>query len=294
MVGVLVVLIGINAIAYIGAYTLTHFSAPGQQALGIPRPHNTRNPSVIGLQYVTQQIPINQKEWLETWFIPAKYSASKGTILLFPGNGGSKGTQLLPPAQVFNALNYDSLLVDFRGVGGSSGNKTTVGVREAKDVAFAVNYAQQLNLKRPIVLYGVSMGTAAILRAIAQENIAPEAIILELPFANLLNAVRSRLPSIHLPPFPTAELFVFWGSIQHGFNGFSHNPAVYAKSVNCPTLILHGQLDKWTTMTEIEQILQNVQGAKQLVLFPSAGHNLLVTVDKKRWAQSVEQFLRRL
>ncbi|MEQ8758040.1 MAG: hypothetical protein RID09_31595 [Coleofasciculus sp. G1-WW12-02] len=46
--------------------------------------------------------------------------------------------------------------------------------------------------------------------------------------------------------------------------------------------------------TEIEQILQNVQGAKQLVLFPIAGHNLLVTVDKKRWAQSVEQFLRRL
>lgn len=288
---VLIAFVGINAIAYFGAYTSTHFSSPGTFSVGFPRPTNSQVPTDIGLEYVTHRIPIASTEWLETWFIPAQRSLSKGTVVLFPGNGGSKGNQLLAPAKVFNQLNYDTLLVDFRGVGGSSGNTTTIGFREGKDVALVVNQAQQLNLKPPIVLYGVSMGTAAILKAIAQEKIEPDAIILELPFTRLLNAVKSRWRASNFPSFPTAELLVFWGSIQHGFNGFAHNPVTYAKQVNCPTLILQGKQDQWINMTEINKLLQNFQGAKQLVVFPTAGHELLVTVDQEHWKQSIEQFL---
>lgn len=289
---VLVAFIGINALTYIGVYTMTHFSSPGEFSLGLPRPTNSKIPTDIGLAYVTHRIPINQTEWLETWLIPAQTSSSKGTVLLFPGNGGSKGKQLLTPAQVFNDLNYDTLLVDFRGVGGSSGNTTTLGFREAKDVALVVNYAKTLKLKQPIVLYGVSMGSAAILKAIAQEKIEADAIILELPFTRLLNAVKSRLQARNIPSFPTAELLVFWGSLQQGFNGFAHNPVTYAKRVNCPTLVFQGKQDRWIELKEIDELLQNLRGSKQLVLFPSAGHDLLVTVDKKHWQQSAEQFLK--
>ncbi|NEP12663.1 MAG: alpha/beta fold hydrolase [Symploca sp. SIO2C1] len=288
---VVIVFVGINAIAYFGAYTSTHFSAPGTFSIGFPRPTNSQVPTDIGLEYVTHRLPINSTEWLETWLIPTQRSSAKGTVVLFPGNGGSKGKQLLAPAKVFNNLNYDTLLVDFRGVGGSSGNTTTLGFREGKDVAVVVNQAEELNLKPPIILYGVSMGTAAILKAIAQEKIEPDAIILELPFTRLLNAVRSRWRARNFPSFPTAELLVFWGSLQHGFNGFAHNPVTYAKQVNCPTLILQGQQDKWVDRTEIEQLLHNLQGKKQLVLFPTAGHDLLVTVEPKYWQQSIEKFL---
>jgi uncharacterized protein len=291
---VLIAVFGINAIAYLGAYSLTHFNTPGHLGLALPRPSNSKLPSDLGLEYVVQRIPVNRTEWLETWFIPAPSSASKGTVLLFPGNGGSKGKQLLPPARVFHDLNYDTLLVDFRGVGGSSGNTTTLGMREAKDVALAVNYARQSNLKHPIALYGVSMGTAAILKAIATENVKPDAIMLELPFARLVNAVKTRLHKVNIPPFPTAELIVFWGSIQHGFNGFSHNPVTYARQVNCPTLIFHGQQDKWIDGAEIDELFQNLQSSKQLVLFPSAGHQLLVTVERDRWIESADRFLGRI
>jgi len=290
---VLIVVVGINAIAYLGAYTLTNFTAPGEFSLGLPRPTNSQTPTDIGLEYIIHRLPIASTEWLETWLIPTQGSLSKGTVVLFPGNGGSKGKQLLAPAQVFHDLNYDTLLVDFRGVGGSSGNSTTLGFREAKDVAVVVNQAEQLNLKPPIVLYGVSMGTAAILKAIAHEKIEPDAIILELPFTRLLNAVRKRWQARNFPSFPTAELLVFWGSIQQKFNGFTHNPVTYAQQVDCPTLVFQGEQDKWVDITEIDELLDNLQGAKQLVVFPSAGHELLVTVDKQHWRQSVEEFLQR-
>lgn len=289
----LVIFFVFNALAYTGAYVLTHFNTPGHLGLGLPRPASSALPTDIGLEYVTQRISISQTEWLESWFIPAQPAVSKGTVLLFPGNAGSKAKQLLAPAQVFHNLSYDTLLIDFRGVGGSSGNTTTLGVREAKDVALAMHHAQHLGFKHPFILYGVSMGSAAILRAVAQERVNPDAIILELPFARLLDAVRSRLKAIRFPTFPMAELLVFWGSLQQGFNGFTHNPVDYANQVRCPGLLLHGRLDKWTTIVEINQISENLRGSKQLVIFPDTGHSLLVTVDKELWKQSVDQFLKK-
>jgi uncharacterized protein len=288
---VLVIFLSLNVLSYVGAYALTHFSSPAHWHLGFPRPTSSKLPSDVGLEYVTQRIPIQQNEWLETWFIPAQSSVSSGTVLLFPGNGGSKAKQLLAPTEVFHHLGYDTLLIDFRGVGGSSGNTTTLGVREAKDVALALNYAQRSNFQRPFVLYGVSMGSAAILKAVAHEKVNPDAVILELPFARLLNAVKSRLRAVRLPTFPMAEMLVFWGSMQHRFNGFAHNPVTYARQVTCPALLLHGRLDRWTTVEEINQIFQNLRGSKQLTIFPNTGHSLLVTVDKEHWRRSVEQFL---
>jgi uncharacterized protein len=88
------------------------------------------------------------------------------------------------------------------------------------------------------------MGSAAILKAVADKAVNPDGIIIELPFARLLDALRSRLRAVGLPPFPLAELMVFWGGIQHGFNGFARNPVTYASQVSSPTLILHGKLDR--------------------------------------------------
>ncbi|MGL5082215.1 MAG: alpha/beta hydrolase [Microcoleaceae cyanobacterium] len=282
----------LNILAYSGAYALTHFTTPEHPGLGLPRPTNLKQPSDIGLAYTTAKISVHPGEWLELWSISASVSA-QGTIILFPGNGGSKGRQLLAPAQVFHQLGYDTVLVDFRGVGGSSGNTTTIGVREAEDVAQVVNFLQP-TLQPPIILYGVSMGTAAILRAIAQGTIMPDGIILELPFARLLDAVRSRLRGQGLPTVLVAELMVFWGGLQHGFNGFAHNPVTDARQVNCPTLILQGKQDKWTSITEIEEIFRNLSSSKQLVVFPSAGHDLLVTTDRPLWLESVAQFLQKI
>ena len=87
-------------------------------------------------------------------------------------------------------------------------------------------------------------------------------------------------------------LIVFWGGFQHGFNGFAHNPVDYASQVQCPTLILQGELDQWTTKAEIDRIFENLHVVKQLSIFPNARHDLLVTVDRKRWKQDMKRFLK--
>jgi len=288
-----------NGLSYIGAYSFTNLVRPRSIDIGIPRQAISKTPKDLGLTYRTERITINTKEWLELWSIPATPSAetapaTKGTIVLFPGSGGNKAQHLLTPAQEFHRLGYDTVLVDFRGVGGSSGHTSTIGVRESQDVTIVVNYLQQSAPHRPLILYGLSMGGAAILRSIAYQGIKPDGIILELPFARLLNATRSRVRKLGLPEFPVAESLVFWGGFQHGFNGFIHNPEDYAKNVHCPTLVLHGQRDPWTSTSDIQHIVQNLQGPKQLVVFPQARHELLVKVDRPTWTKTIDHFLQNL
>ena len=277
-----------NALGYTGAYFLTHHREPEEFGLGLPRSQIYSLPTELGLRYSNQEIAINNHEWLSTWLIKAKNP--QGTVILFHGKESSKSS-LLEQAQIFNSLDYNALLVDFRGSGNSSGNTSTVGFNEGEDVAIAVNYIQQLNADQPIILYGISMGSAAILKAIADNQVNPDGIILELPFARLLNAVKNRLELFNIPSFIMGELVVFWGGIQHQFNGFSHNPIDYTKAVDCPTLIFSGDRDPLVAVNEVQELHNNLNSQKKLVVFPNAGHQLLVKVDRQLWQENVEQLL---
>lgn len=284
-------LISLNASTYLAAYTLTHVRDPGQWGLGFPKPTNIRTPQERGLSYSTHRLPINSSAWLEAWLIPATGTPAQGTVVMFPGNRSTKDRQLIGPAQTFSQLGYNSLLVDYRGVGGSSGYSTTVGMREAEDVVVAFNALPALDLQPPVIAYGVSMGSAAILNAIATQNLQPDAIIIELPFARFIDAVRSRLQHHQIPPFPLAELLVFWGGVQHGVNGFSHNPVEFARAIQCPTLVMQGQQDPWTTVAEVKTLFQQITAPKQLVIAPDGGHHQLIGIDRALWETSLSHFL---
>ena len=279
--------LALNGIGYIGAYRATHYKESNNFGLGIPRPQNDVSPADFKLQYTTHKITINDDEWLDSWLI--KSSAAKGVVILFHGKDSTKSS-LLDVAKILNSLNYDVLLVDFRGVGNSSGDRTTIGVTEAQDVVSAVNYTKQL-LQKPIILYGISMGSAAILRAIAKKNIQPDAIILELPFSSLLDAIKIRIENANLPPSPLAQLVVFWMGVQHGFNGFTHSSLEYARAVNCPTLILVGGSDRTVEISAIEKLYQNLDVTKNMVIFPKAEHEVLARHDRELWTKTVMNFL---
>jgi uncharacterized protein len=300
----------INSLAWIQVRTMTNFVTSGQPldqfvtmplaarlwtlatGVKIPRPQNRQTPRDHYLPYDVRQIALTGGETLEAWFVP--HPQSRGIIMMFPGYAGVKDALLTPAATVYQ-LGYSSLLVDFRGSGGSSRSDTTLGMREAEDVAAAFTYVQQSWPGQPIVLYGVSMGGAAILRAIAVEGVRPAAIILEGTFDRLLTTTQHRFHAVGLPAFPAAELLVFWGSVQLGYNGFRHNPAEYAAAIECPTLLMHGERDPWITAAETAAIAGQVRGPKQVIEFPRLGHEMpYVYGAPELWRKTIAQFLGQL
>jgi len=257
----------------------------------VPRPTNQSTPADLGLAYSTVNIPTTDGGTLEAWAVPAP--TPRGIVLLFPAYASSKDS-LLQPVAALHGLGYSAFLVDYRGVGGSSGNTTTLGVREAVDVAQATAYVQRTWPGQPITLYGVSLGSAAVMRAVAQEGVQPAAVILESPFDRLLTGTGHRLTAAGLPAFPLAGLLVFWGSVQQGFNGFAHNPVEYAPAIRCPALVLHGSADPRVTTAEAQAVFAALPGPKQYVEVPGATHELLIGVAPALWQGTVGQFLAQL
>lgn len=296
----------LNGLAWVHARAVTHYSLqererPPMERLprwerwrailtGWPcsRPRNCRTPLDVGLSFMTHRIAIAEEKFLEVWLVPQ--ADARGVAVLFPAYAESKDT-LLQTAAILHRLGYTILMVDFRGAGGSSGTNTTLGWREAEDVAAAARYARQLYPDRPLVLFGMSMGAVAIARAIALYGVDATAAILECPFDRLISAVRHRLQVVGAPSFPLAELIVFWGSLEYGSNGFTHNPIEYARSVSCPTLVMRGDRDPRVTREEVAGFVGNLRGEKRSISVPGAGHELLADFNPELWQQEVEKFL---
>lgn len=305
----LVLLLLLNALAFMQARAATTFvpdgapleallSRPLPEQLGavvtgvrIPRPLNRATPADHYLPFETRTIGLPGGEQLEAWYVPQPQP--RGIALMFVGYAGVKEGALTPAAKLYQ-WGYSSLLVDFRGAGGSSRSDQTLGIREAEDVAAAFAYARAQWPELPVVLYGVSMGGAAVLRAMALADVRPAAIILEAVFDTLLTTTRHRFDALGLPGSPAAELLLFWGGVQFGANPFSHNPVDYAESVDVPALLLYGEEDPWILSPEREALASALGGPVEVVSFPGQGHGgPYVYGDPERWDAAVRAFLDR-
>ena len=140
-----------NAVAFFHAWRFTHFAnepglhspnpeqlSPGQK-LGLlltgirnPKPQNGPKPD-FPVKTVTIASPNGP---LEAWFATPDSGRAHGTVALFHGYTSSK-SHLTHEAGYFRRLGYNVLLVDQAGNGNSAGFRTTVGYREADDVAAA-------------------------------------------------------------------------------------------------------------------------------------------------------------
>jgi len=247
-----------------------------------PRPENKTFPTK---DYETIKLKSNKE--IESWSINT--DNSKGTVILFHGFSGDKSS-MLDKAAIFLELGYNAFLVDFMGSGGSAGNQTTIGFLEAEQVKTCFEYLTEKG-EQNIYLFGTSMGSVAIMKAINDYDINPKGIIIECPFGSMYKTVCARFKTMNAPTFPMAGLLVFWGGLQNGFWAFGHNPTEYAKKINCPTLLLYGAKDEKVSREEIDQIFNNLGGHKTLKIYQEAGHENYLTKYKDEWTQDIKEFL---
>jgi len=296
----------VNVFAFMQARAITRFAETGERTgrpeqlsvldritvlvsgVNIPRPVNRRTPGDFKLAFETHRFPSGNGATLEAWFLPGEND--RLVVALFHGYAASKST-LLTTAQAFHRLGYATLLVDFYGSGGSSGSGTTIGVKEADDVAAAVQYMRRTWPERKVVLYGISMGGAAVLRAIAVNGAEPHGIIIEATFDSLLNTGKNRFRAMGLLPSPFAELLLFWGGVQNGFNGFAHKPVDYARAVKQPALILHGEKDERTTFEQARSIAEVMGAHARFIGYADVTHMPIVEARPREWTRDVAVFL---
>lgn len=296
-----IIFVLMNVVAVFHSYKFTHFVdsktarakaakklTTGQKistlifGVNNPRPTNEITPSTN-----FETVILNSNKKIECWSI--KTTNSKGTVVLFHGFGAQKAS-MLDKAEVLRQQGFNTLLVDFMGSGGSEGNQTTIGFLEAEQVKTCVDYLTKKGEKN-IFLFGTSMGSVAVMKAISDFDIKPKGIIIECPFGSMYKTVRARFKIMNAPTFPMAGLLVFWGGLQNGFWAFGHNPTEYAKKITCPTLLMYGAQDEKVSKAEIDEIFANLNGKKELKIYKNSGHENYLTKYKDEWTKDITQFI---
>ena len=213
----------------------------------------------------------------------------KNTIIMFHGQGSCKSV-ILCEAYEFLNLGYDVFMIDFRAHGGSEGEQSTVGIKEKEDVRCAYDYIKDKTKQEPI-LFGVSLGAATITRAIAEYNLHPSKVILEMPFGSLYDGVKGFMRIKGLPQ-AFAPFLTFWGGTLNGGWGFGHRPTEFAKKITCPVLLQWGANDPRVTRAEEETIFANLGTAKKkFVVYENAAHESLCKKERDKWVGNVRGFL---
>jgi uncharacterized protein len=243
--------------------------------------------AVPDVAYETVNLSMTDALKISGWLIPVD-SSTKAAIL-FHGHGSQKGS-LLNQAAYLRQLGYSTLLVDFRAHGDSEGTTCTVGYNESEEVETAFQFMKERGYD-DIVLYGSSMGAAAIIKAVHDTDLKAAKLILEMPFGSLPDAVKGRMRIMGLPGSPLSELLTFWGGTEHGYWAFAYSPCDYADELKMPVLLQWGDQDPRVLEHETQCIYQNLSGEKQLVVYKGAVHQSLYKYDASLWEQSVRKFL---
>ena len=169
-------------------------------------------------------------------------------------------------------------MISLRAHGDSTGDFNDIGYSARHDVVAAVEFLEQKNPGRAIVVMGVSLGSAAAIFASRELGRRVHGYILESPYQDLKTAVWNRtetyLPPI-LAPLGYAGLRLVGPFFLPHFEEVSPLQSIDGIPPDVPVLILAGEADPLARPAEARALLERVAGHGRLRLFPGADHNNL-------------------
>ena len=226
-------------------------------------------PDYIGLTYEDVYFNSNHGVRLNGWFIPA--SRSSPTILLCHGNAGNIGHRL-GIIRIFNRLNLNVFIFDYRGYGQSSGRPSEKGIYLDARAAYDYLVSRSDIDKDKIIFYGKSLGGAVAVDLASRIN--PCAVIIESAFTSTLDIARE------LYPFLPVRLMVT----------MKYDTLSKIRGLTAPKLIIHSLDDEIVPFHHGRRLFEDAAGPKQFYQM-SCGHNEAVSEAEDEFAERIDKFL---
>ncbi|MSQ73982.1 MAG: alpha/beta hydrolase [Betaproteobacteria bacterium] len=232
-------------------------------------------PLAAGLAFEKVRVPTEDGEQLAAWWIPGALPA-RGTVLLFHGNAGNIAHRV-GYAKMFYDLGYNTLLVDYRGYGESSGEPTEEGTYRDARASWTWLTATRGIKPSSIVVFGESLGggVAAWLAA-QQSQPAPRALILSSTFTSI--------PDLGAELYPW--LPVRWLSRIH------YDNLANLERSRAPLLIAHSPGDEIIPYAHGRRLYAAARGPKAFLEL-GGGHNEGFVFAREAWVRAVQGFLER-
>lgn len=252
-------------------------------------------------------IPSSDGVVLRAFRLEANVSPPRAVVVLVHGLFRS-ALELEPPAAMFHRAGCECWLLELRNHGGSTRAPFTAGLRESDDVVAAVAYVRQQPgcSGLPLVLFGCSLGTAAV--SLALPRIADVAgVVLDAPLDDVTAAAHRTLGFQRRgdgrsffrlwPPLP--QLVCFWLQQWSRFDLGAIRPGAVLQSLptDLPLLVVGGGNDDRAPPDSVAALfagLPMADGNKELWLRPGSGHGRVWLDDPSGYEQRLRALLVRL
>jgi pimeloyl-ACP methyl ester carboxylesterase len=244
-----------------------------------PRFVSPWTPADFGLRY--EEVTLRTKDGinLKAWYVPAE--GANRAIILCHGYPADKGNiiglgRILHPA-------YNLLFFDFRGMGTSGGNVTTVGFREVEDLAAAIDYVQLRGIRK-IGVYGFSMGGAVALMA---EDPRVRAVVSESAFASLNLIIDDIYKKFGVCKYPFILATKIYARLFLGVDvsGISALQSIARRQI--PILLMHSERDSQIPVRHAA-MLHRANPATLLWIIPGADHG--ENLDQQEYRDRITKF----
>jgi fermentation-respiration switch protein FrsA (DUF1100 family) len=205
---------------------------------------------------------------IHAWLV--RGDAGRGAVVLAHSVRSSR-LEMLARADFLRRAGYSLLLFDAQAHGESPGERITFGHLESLDAEAAVGLLHARLPGEPIGYLGVSQGGAAAL--LGPEPLEVQALILEAVYPTLREAVIDRI-AIRLGPVAAllAPLLLVQVEPRLGIDPASVAPIEGIRRIRAPLLLVAGELDRHTPLSESRRLFDAAPEPKTLWVLPGAAH----------------------
>lgn len=229
----------------------------------------TASPGDIGLEYEDVYLTTLDDERLHGWYVPA--TISRGVIVFFHGNAGNISHRL-DSIGIFHQLGLDTLIIDYRGYGQSTGKTTEQGTYLDAQAAWSYLVDERGIAADQIIIFGRSLGGAVGAWLGAQHT--PAAVIIESSFSSGVDMAR------RLYPFLPVRLIT----------RLRYPVAEYASHLDCPVLVVHSRDDEIIPFAMGQSIYAAVKQRKSFLEL-RGDHNNGIFISRQDYLRGLDGFI---
>ncbi|NOU58520.1 alpha/beta hydrolase [Marinifilum caeruleilacunae] len=215
-----------------------------------------------------EELEFNTADGINLHGLLFKADSAKGVIFYLHGNGGSLRSWG-NVAQNYTSLNYDVLMLDYRGYGKSEGEIS--GQEQLyTDNQLVYDELKKIYKEEDIVVLGYSIGTGLAAK-LASDNL-PARLILQAPYYSLTDMMRQRFSFV-----PTFLLKYKFATNE------------YLKNCSMPVTIFHGKDDRVISYQAAVQLRMDFPDKVELISLENQGHNQMT--DHPKYQSELKRIL---
>lgn len=193
----------------------------------------------------------------------------------------------------FYKKGYNLLIPDFRGHGDSEGTYVGMGWHDRLDIKRWIDEIIKENSNSKIVLFGISMGAAAVMMT-SGENLPQnvKVVVEDCGYSSIWDEFKYQLKMIYkLPSFPVLHIASIVSKIKAGYWLWEGSAKEALRKSKLPTLFIHGKEDTYVPFEMLDKVYNSLNAPKEKIVVEGAAHSGASKILKEKYWEKVFLFI---